>query len=106
VELRPRKETDLVDRMVWVVDQQCVVVEEDGLGFRKRNAMALPIQSVLVLAHSNRSSRTPTTTAIENWESRELVGEVRSPLVHKKSLEFGQERRKEVRDVGDHVPTR
>jgi hypothetical protein len=44
-----QKETDLVDRMVWVVDQQCVVVEEDGLRFRKRNAMALPIQSVLVL---------------------------------------------------------
>ena len=47
-----------------------------------------------------------TTTAIENWESRELVGEVRSPFVHKKSLEFGKERGKEVRDVGDHVPTR
>ena len=44
-----QKETDLVDGMVWVVDQQRVVVEEDGLGLRKRNAMALPIQSALVL---------------------------------------------------------
>jgi hypothetical protein len=44
-----QEETVLVHRVVWVVNQQCVVVEEDGLGFRKRNAVALPIQSVLVL---------------------------------------------------------
>ncbi len=44
-----QKEADLVDGVVRVIDQQGVVVEEDGLRLLERDTVALPIQSVLGL---------------------------------------------------------
>jgi hypothetical protein len=43
------QEPDLINRVVRVVDQQGVVIEEDGLGLAEGNAMTFPIESVLIL---------------------------------------------------------
>ena len=40
------KKADFVDRVVRIVDQQGVVVEEDGLGFFKGNAVSFPVEPV------------------------------------------------------------